>query len=618
MKGDLAMMSKMRENMPLIMWILVGAFLATIVFSWGMGGFKSKGSLDGVVGKVGEREILYDQYNRMVQDRLAQKRDQGGKDEKPVQITDEMVRQTRKEVWDELVQSELMGVYREKWGIVTSDEEVAFAVRNSPPKWIRENENFQKDGKFDRAKYEEFLRDPRSSQVLVSIEDDYRTSIGNQKVVERVLAPVFISPDEIWDDYVSTARKLNALVVSFPQRNYVVDTTSITDALINDYYTKNRVNYERQEQRKLSYVLLPITATRDDSDKVVELAQETLNRALAGEDFAALATELSEDVGSAERAGDLGYFTQGRMVKEFDSTAFATEPGKVAGPVITRFGAHLIKIVDRKKGADGDSVRASHILFKWKASSETDERTAQKAKDFADAAKAEGFSQAAQRFSLEVKDTDLFAKNDAGNVPGFGALAPIMDFTFADKPGAISHLLRTKARGSDAYVIFQIKEIQSKGFVPLSDVESTIRGILVREKQSGMALEAARAFRSRVQNAESFAAEAARQGFKIDTTGERASKESFGPIGTDENIAKMLFNLQIGQVSEPLSNSRGAFVALLMNKTEADPAEFETKKAEIAERLRRTKQNNIYGDWFANARKEVGVEDKRYLYYTDY
>ena len=615
MKGDLAMMSKMRENMPLIMWILVGAFLATIVFSWGMGGFKSGDSLDGVVGKVGEREILYDQYNRMVQDRLAQKRDQG---EKPVQITDEMVRQTRKEVWDELVRSELMEAYTQKWGIVTSDEEVAFAVRNNPPKWIRENENFLKDGQFDRSKYEEFLRDPRSSQVLVAIESDYRSSIGNQKVIERVLAPVFVSPDEIWEDYVSTARKLNALVVSFPQRNYTVDTTTITAAQINDYYTKNRANYERQEQRKLSHITLPITATRDDSNKVVELAQETLNRAETGEDFAALATELSEDVGSAERGGDLGYFTQGRMVKEFDSTAFATPPGKIVGPIATRFGVHIIQVVDRKKGAEGDSVRASHILIKWKASAETDERTGQKIKDFADAAKAEGFTKAAARFSLEIVDTDFFAKNETGNVPGFGALVPVMDFAFAGKAGAISHLFRTKARGVDAYTVFQIKEIQPKGYTPVSEVESTIRSILVRKKQNELALEAARAFRSRVQNIESFNAEAARQGFKVDTTGERGAKEFLGPIGNDENIAKLLFNLQNGQVSEPLSNNRGAYVVALLNKTEADPALFETKKAEIQERLRRTKQNNFYGDWLANARKEIGVEDKRYLYYTDY
>jgi parvulin-like peptidyl-prolyl isomerase len=617
MKGDWAMMSKMRENMPLIMWILVGAFLATIVFSWGMGGFKGKQTLDGVVGNVGEREILYDQYNRLVQDRLARQRKEGDK-EKPAPITDEMVRQARKDVWDELVRSELMDVYGQRWGIVTSDEEVAFAVRNSPPKWIRENENFLKDGQFDRARYEEFLRDPRSAQVLVSIENEYRSSIGNQKVIERVIAPVFVSPDEVWNEYAATTRKLNALVVSFPLNKFTVDTGSITSAQIEAYYTQNRANYERKEQRKLAYVTIPVEATREDSNRVVELAQETLNRALSGEDFAALAQELSEDPGSAEQGGDLGYFVQGRMVKEFDSTAFATAPGQVVGPVLTRFGAHIIKVVDRKPAAGGDSVRASHVLIKWKASSETDERAGQKAKDFVDAAKAEGFAQAAARFGLEVKETDWFNQSSTGNVPGFGALPPAMDFAFSSKPGAISNLLRTKPRGGDAYVVFQLKETQPRGYAALAEVESTIRSLLVREKQRDLALDAARAFRGRVQDSESFAAEAARQGLKIDTTGERGQRESLVPIGTDENAAKYLFTLQIGQVSEPLSNSRGAYVAVLIGKTEPDPADFETKKADILQRLQRTKQNNVYVDWLSKAQKEVGVVDKRYLYYTDY
>jgi parvulin-like peptidyl-prolyl isomerase len=615
MKGDWAMMSKMRENMPLIMWILVGAFLATIVFSWGMGGFRGKQTLDGVVGKVGDREILYDQYNRLVQDRVAQQRNQG---DKPVPITDEMVKQARKDVWDELVRNALMDAYARRWGIVTSDEEVAFAVRNSPPKWIRENENFQKDGQFDRARYDEFLRDPRSSQVLVSIENEYRSSINNQKVIERVIAPVFVSPDEVWDEYAAGHRKLDALVVSFPLRNYTVDTNSVTAPQIEEYYTRNRADYERKERRRLSYVTIPIVATADDSAKVIELAGETLSRAQSGEDFAALAQELSEDPGSAEQGGDLGYFAQGRMVKEFDSVAFATPPGHIVGPVLTRFGAHIIKVVDHKTSAAGDSVRASHILFKWKASAETDERASQKAKDFADAAKVEGFAQAASRFGLEVKDTDWFTEAASGNIPGIGPLAPAMDFALAAKPGAISHLLRGKLRTGDAYLVFQLKDVQPSGYAPLPEVEGLIRSTLVREKQKDTALEAARAFRGRVQDMASFTAEAAREGLKVDTIADRGENESLGPIGSDDDAGKYLFSLQTGQVSEPISNSRGAYVALLLGKTEADPTDFESKKAEILQRLQRTKQNNIYTDWLANAEKKVGVEDKRYLYYSDY
>ncbi len=608
------MMTAMRENMPLIMWILVGAFLATIVFSWGMGGFDSGGQLDGVVGKVGNREIMYDQYNRMVQDRVAQQRQ---KDEK-IQITDAQIRQLRKDVWDELVRNEIMDIYAEKWGLVTSDEEVAWAVRNSPPSWIRSNENFQKDGQFDPSIYEDFLRDPRSADILVAIEKDYRASIGYQKVIDRVIAPVFVTPDEAWDDFIATNRKFNALVVSFSNRDFQVDSTTITEDDIRTYYTDHRNDYQRPEQCKLAYVSFPVIMTKEDSNRILESAQEILRQARNNEDFAELATEFSEDEGSAQRGGDLGYFTSGRMVKEFDSTAFATAPGTIADPVFTRFGIHIIKVVDRKAGAEGDSVRASHILLKWNVGAETEERVAQRAKDFTDAAKSDSWKAAADQMGLEIQETEAFQRNPSGNIPGFGSLLPVMDFAFASKPGAISYVYKTKVRGQDVYSVFQVRELMPESVAPLTDVESGIRSILIRQKQTEMAKQAAAQFRNQVSDESSFMAVAANRGLKVDTTGDHALRDYIRAWGTDEEIGKAVFALEPGQISQPLSNARGAYIALLLNKTDADKTVFEAQKQELVNRLRTTKQNNTYTDWLAEAKEDVGVQDKRYLYYTDY
>jgi peptidyl-prolyl cis-trans isomerase D len=608
------MMTQMRENMPLIMWILVGAFLATIVFSWGMGGFKNKGQLDGVVGKVGNKEILYDQYNRLVQDRVASDRKQDDKK----QLTDADIRKIRQDVWDNLVRSDLMAIYQQKWGIVTSDAEVAYAVQNNPPSWLRDNENFQTNGQFDETKYKDFLRDSRSAQILVAIEKDYRSSLGNQKVIDRVISPVFVSPDQVWDEYLATTQKFNAALVSFPLKNYTVDSSSITSSEIQNYYNQHHADFEQPEKRKLAYISIPIVMTREDSNRVIETAQEALQRAKSGEDFASLAKEYSEDEGSAAQGGDLGYFTQGRMVREFDSTAFATDTGKVVGPVLTRFGAHIIKVTDRKKGAEGDSVRASHILLKWKVSTDTDERASQKAKDFTDAVKSDDFAATAKRFGLEVKETDWFPKNTSGNIPGIGTLLPAMDFTFSSKPGAVSHVFRTKSRSEDAYTVFQLKAITAKGLTPLTEVEGQIRGILVRQKEEAAALEAAKSFRAKVTDPQSFQTEAVREGLTVDTTGDHLRRDYVRNMGSDEQLAKEILQLTPGQLSAALSNNRGAYVAVLLDKTQPDTAAFDAKKSEILNRLRQNKQNSVYADWLADAEKQIKVQDNRYLYYTDY
>ena len=207
--------------------------------------------------------------------------------------------------------------------------------------------------------------------------------------------------------------------MSFPTRNYSVDSTSIAADAIQKYYTDHHADYERPERRKLSYVTIPVVATREDSNRILESAQEALTRAQTGDDFATLASEYSEDEGSAAQGGDLGYFTSGRMVHEFDSAAFATEPGKIAGPVVTRFGVHIIKVVDHKKGAEGDSVRASHILLKWKVSSDTDERAGQKAKDFQEAAKTDGMAEAAKKFESGSQGNGLVYQEPKRKCPRF-------------------------------------------------------------------------------------------------------------------------------------------------------------------------------------------------------
>lgn len=97
-------------------------------------------------------------------------------------------------------------------------------------------------------------------------------------------------------------------------------------------------------------------------------AEAAMIRAKAGEDFAALATELSDDP-SAQSGGDLGFFGKGQMVPEFETAAFATNPGEVYPDIVkSQFGYHIIKVEEKKtqpndQGVEEEQVRARHILF---------------------------------------------------------------------------------------------------------------------------------------------------------------------------------------------------------------------------------------------------------------
>lgn len=123
-----------------------------------------------------------------------------------------------------------------------------------------------------------------------------------------------------------------------------------------------------------------INGEESETGAAKKKAEEILAKAKAGEDFAKLATENSQDQASAAKGGDLGYFTKGKMVTEFENAAFAANVGDIVGPVQTIYGYHIIKVVDKK----GDEVKASHILIKTRDFNEwlTNKKAELKAKKY--------------------------------------------------------------------------------------------------------------------------------------------------------------------------------------------------------------------------------------------
>lgn len=124
----------------------------------------------------------------------------------------------------------------------------------------------------------------------------------------------------------------------------------VSDAEAEDFYNKNERFYTEKAGIRASHILikLPENATPEDDTKAMErvkLAQERLKK---GEDFEKVATEMSEGP-AANKGGDLGFFSQGRMVKEFEDVAFKMKVGDVSEPVKTRFGYHIIKLTDRRE-----------------------------------------------------------------------------------------------------------------------------------------------------------------------------------------------------------------------------------------------------------------------------
>ena len=138
------------------------------------------------------------------------------------------------------------------------------------------------------------------------------------------------------------------VVKNFTQEK-LVNSITVPEKDIKAYYEANEKAYRQPEEIRASHILIKVDPKAGDAAKAEALkrAEAIKKRIDGGEDFAALAKELSEGP-SRNKGGDLGYFKRGQMVKPFEEAAFAMKPGEVSGVVPTRFGYHIIKVVDKK------------------------------------------------------------------------------------------------------------------------------------------------------------------------------------------------------------------------------------------------------------------------------
>lgn len=113
----------------------------------------------------------------------------------------------------------------------------------------------------------------------------------------------------------------------------------ITDADMKTYFDENKVSFDVPEQVKASHILVADEAK----------AKEVKAKLSAGGDFAALAKEYSTDTSNKDLGGDLGFFSKGDMVAEFENVAFALKAGDISEPVKTEFGYHIIKVAEKKE-----------------------------------------------------------------------------------------------------------------------------------------------------------------------------------------------------------------------------------------------------------------------------
>ncbi len=126
--------------------------------------------------------------------------------------------------------------------------------------------------------------------------------------------------------------------------------TAVTPEQVTEFYEKNPSQFQQGERVRASHILIGVPENADATAKEQARARAVgvLNQVKAGEDFAALAKQYSEDPGSGPNGGDLGYFERGQMVGPFEEVAFSLAPAQTSDLVESPFGYHIIRVVDKQ------------------------------------------------------------------------------------------------------------------------------------------------------------------------------------------------------------------------------------------------------------------------------
>lgn len=383
-------------------------------------------------------------------------------------------------------------------------------------------------------------------------------------------AAVSISDEQLkayYDEHASefmTAEQVRIEYVELKKERFF-DQVEVSAEELQAEYEKEIANLG--EQRKASHILLETGDALNDEQARAKL-EELRQRILAGEDFAALAKEFSNDSGSAAAGGDLGYAGQGVYDVAFEEALFALQVGQVSAPVKSEFGWHLIRLDDIQAAEVPSLDSLKPQLERELKTQKVEQRFVEVTKELEDAAfESADLQQPAQELGLEVREAAPFGREGG---EGIAANRQVVQAAFSTEvltEGANSAALELDP---DTVVVLRVKEHRKPEQQPLEQLADTLRDKLRREQ----AAEQAR------QRGEALLAEL-REGKAPSVAGEWQSRAATGrdQEGVDPQLLEALFRMpKPASAEQPsfagLSLANGDYVVLRLQDVGSAGAEL--------------------------------------------
>lgn len=621
------MLKALRENLKYLSWVLWLVIIAFILLAFvGLGDLGPGGAGSNVAATVGSKTVSFREFEsayRRMEDFYRQAYGE--------QFNADFAKQLglHRQVLDSLVADRILLLEADRLGLEVTDEELRAEILDLPV--------FSADGGafIGEDDYDRILR--QNGYTKAGFEATMRQDLLLDKVRKVVAGDLYISESEIEKDYRNRTERAKIRFIRVPYATVagsvpfdeaaveayfaehrdsfetperriaeylIVDVERLRGSLtlapeeIKAYYEDNRDEFELPEQVHARHILLQVNAKRsaDEARRILESAKQ---RIAAGEDFATLAAELSEDPGSKARGGDLGFFGRGAMVEAFETAAFSTPVGQLAGPVQSDFGLHLIQVLERNEGGlqPFESVEAGirqRLLLE--RSSAQAEKKADSLFEQLSASKLDLSEVAVTDDTLTYQVTPAFAADE--NVPAIGRATPFSDRAFELAVGELSAPVRVP-RG---WAILRLEQILEPSIPDLEAVRTEVEAKLGADLVRRTALE-------RLTRDKQLGLEALAKQFEA-TLEETESFGAGGPggsLGANRAIARAALGAESGSLVGPIATDGGAVVFEVLERVAVDPAQYALERDATREGLERQRAAQLVSALIAKRRQELDI-----------
>lgn len=371
----------------------------------------------------------------------------------------------------------------------------------------------------------------------------------------------------------------------------------------DDSYRMSRlveINFVPDSVRARHILIQP--GTEMDYQQASNRADSLLEVLQSGGNFETMAIEYSDDTGSRFEGGNLGWFTEGMMVPEFDEACFTARQGDQF-IVETQFGFHIVQVTGRSR--EVKKVRYATLAREVTPSSATYQRIYSKASHFAGTNNTyDQFIEAAQEEDLTIISANNILINDK-QVPGIESARELIRWTFEAREESISPIFEIE----DNFVVAALTKVRREGYRPLEDASNEIETILARKKKGEIL---ASRLQDEIDEGIDMESLAGRFNAEIEQVNDiRFTAFSIPGAGIEPRIIGTALNIDDNILSHPIVGENGVYVLKVTSTNIPEEIDLEMER----NRLENSKKARVNFEVFEALKEEADIKDNRHKFF---